>query len=374
MKKLILYIFLIHASFLFFTCRDPIFYNISQEEELLDPKIQGSPTNFVVFKGNMYVASGQYLYKYNGTAIGYTDRGSWEETSPVDGRIFGLAATNNSLYVLFEKSGKGILRVFDGKNWDDLEGSGTHNIRSIHSINEVLFMGAGAQIDSLYILYYDGTNFDYLMKDSEGVPISIRYKLLNGAAYNGTYYLSTKDLFDTAGGGIYSFTNDLTYTGLLGNNIPFVGIINIDDSSICAIDQNGRLYGVPAINDIANMGNYLATGALSIWQNERGRLLLAGRKDIMSSSVTSGYTYGYLELDIPFNGTGFTEPGIKDISTVNFGENGKYRSTIGKYPVNHIIQSPIGSDGRSVLFASTQKNGVWSYRQRGNDWHWNAEQ
>jgi len=368
MKKFILYFLLIPVFFLFVTCNDPIFYNISQEEELLDPKIQGSPTNFVMFNGNMYVASGQSLYKYNGTASGYTDRGSWEETNPAGRRIFALASVNNYLFALFEESGRGVLRTsINGKNWIVLPESAEHNIRSIHSINNMLFMGAGENINTLYILYYDGINLVKLADTGSN--------LLNGTAYNETtYYLSAKDLVNTTGGAIYSCTSSFVYSGVLGSNIPFVGIINCDDN-VYAIDQNGKLYNVPGINVIADMGNYLATGALSIWENIDGqRLLLAGRKDIMSVSVSSGYTYGYLELELPLSGT-FIEPGIKAVSTVNIGENGKYRSTIGKYPVNHIYQAPkIGRDEERLLFASTQKNGVWSYRQRGNDWHWNAEQ
>ena len=67
----------------------------------------------------------------------------------------------------------------------------------------------------------------------------------------------------------------------------------------------------------------------------------------------------------------YTEPGINALSTVNTGDNEHYKSSIGKYPVNHIFQA---NDG--ILFASTQKNGVFSYRQRGrnNDWQWNAEE
>jgi len=370
MKKLTLFIFLIPAFFLFVTCRDPIFYNISQEEELLDPKIQGSPTNFAFFNGNMYVASGQYIYKYNGTAEGYEDRGAWEETSPGDpkGRVFGLAATNDSLYALFEESGKSVLRrTFDGKIWRLLEKeSNDHNIRSIHSINDVLFIGAGDSLTSLYILYCndnDKDNFNLIKLQDTG------NLLLNGAAYdNGTYYLSAKDLINTAGGCIYS--SDLVNTASLGSNIPFVGIINIDTSVIYAIDQNGKLYNVPSIGVITDMGSYLATGALSIWENEEGeRLLLAGRKDIMSVSVTSGYTYGYLELNLT-NGGRFIEPGIESVSTES--NNGRYRAGIGKLPINHIAQSSTGAD--RILFASTQKNGVWSRRQRSSEWKWNAEQ
>jgi hypothetical protein len=363
MKKLILYIFLTSA-FLFVTCDDPVFYNISQEEKLLEPKIQGSPTNFAVLNGDMYVASGQYLYKYNGTDPAHSDRGLWKETLNPEGRIFEIAVANNYLYVLFEKSGKGVLRTFNGISWGELPESAEYNIRSIHSINDILFIGAGEKIDSLCILYYDYDGNELRKIRDTGS------NLLNGAAYaDGTYYLSTKDLVYTASGDIYS--SDLNSASPLYYNKPFLGIINFNENTIYAIDQDGNLYNIfPNISKITDMGNYSATGALSIWTNENGQqLFLAGRKDIMSASITSGYTYGYLEL----HGNSFSEPGLNSISTVNNGENGKYMSTIGKYPVNHIIQSP-NINGQRILFASTQKNGVWSYRERSGGWHWNAEQ
>jgi hypothetical protein len=373
MKKLILYVFLASA-FLFVTCDDPVFYNISQEEKLLEPKIQGSPTNFAFFNGNMYVASGQHLYKYNGTHPSHSDRGVWNEITPSSGgRIFELASTNNYLYVLFkEESSRGVLGTFDGIIWDELPGSAIHNIRSIHSIDNKLFIGAGEKIDALYILYYD-----YVGKELRKLR-DTGSNLLNGAAYaDGIYYLSTKDLVHTAGGDIYhsSDLNSENSAAPSGHNKPFLGIINFNENTIYAIDQDGRLYNVLNYNDggFANMGSYPATGALSVWENEDGkRLLLAGRKDIMSASTTSGYTYGYLEL----NGNIFNEPGLNDISTVNYGENGKYRSTIGKYPVSHIIQfpTPESINGKRLIFASTQKNGVWSYRERDGNWYWNAEQ
>lgn len=373
MKKLILYFLLIPVYLLFVTCNDPIFYNISQEEELLDPIIEGSPTNFVMFNNYMYVASGQKLYKYKGTYSGHTDRGSWEDTSPTGKRIFALAVANNNMFALFDDAGRGVLRMFNGNNWSLFSEAAEHNIRSIHCINDVLFIGAGENNKSLYILYYDGNNLGRLTDTGSS--------LLNGAAYNSetnTYYLSTKDLLNTTDGAIYNASNLSDTAKTLISGIPFVGIINCNNNTIYAIDQNGKLYIVPGINEIAsfaNLGNYLATGALSIWEKDGKHLLLAGRKDIMNASITSGYTYGYLELEIlPLNGS-FNEPGKKTVSTVNNGENGKYAATIGKYPVNHIFQAPlIGNDKNQILFASTQKNGVWSYRQRGNDWHWNAEQ
>jgi hypothetical protein len=178
----------------------------------------------------------------------------------------------------------------------------------------------------------------------------------------------------------------------IGNktNIPFIGIINLENTSktIVAIANrvdndnvtSGELFDASSLNSIARLTKdkirFPATGALAVWKNENGdRLLLVGRQDVFISSPSSGYTYGYMELNITEGIRGnFDEPGLNSVSTVNDGDNGKYKSSLGKYPVNFIIQSP-EADGSRIVFASTQKEGVYSYREREDDnWSWNAEQ
>jgi hypothetical protein len=106
-------------------------------------------------------------------------------------------------------------------------------------------------------------------------------------------------------------------------------------------------------------------------------MLLAGRQDSLSYSFTYGYTYGYLELELDTNGIksgkNFIEPGKESVSTVNLGENERFQSTIGKNPVSYLFQVPPAIDANMILFASTQKNGVWSYRDRDGLYQWNAE-
>jgi hypothetical protein len=376
MKKLILYILI---AVLFITCSHPIFYTISQEEKKLDPKIPGSPTNFAVFKGNLYVASGDTLYNYSGTVEGYTDRGIWDDTIKPGGKIYALTATDRYLYTLCEESGKSVLKRSDNsKGFDAVEvktGDYVHNnILSIYSANNQLFLGAVERDGSLggpfyYILFYDGSNFQMLVENTKNM-------LLNGAAYNGTYYLIAKDLISDTGGCVYA--GSLTGMSQIDNktNIPFVGLTNIDNQTIVAITQDGKLYNAASLDgSIANLGDYPATGALAVWEKDGNRLLLAGRKDIFITNTSSGYTYGYMELNITTGVSGkFVEPGINSVSTVNQGDNEKYKSSIGVSPVNDIIQSP-EANGSRILFASTQKEGVFSYRERGNDiWSWNAEQ
>lgn len=66
------------------------------------------------------------------------------------------------------------------------------------------------------------------------------------------------------------------------------------------------------------------------------------------------------------NSNSFREPGKTPPTTV--GDNERYISSLGKVPVNHIFQAEDG-----VLFAATQKEGVWSYRKRDGVEMWNSE-
>jgi hypothetical protein len=93
-------------------------------------------------------------------------------------------------------------------------------------------------------------------------------------------------------------------------------------------------------------------------------------------TTSSGYTNGYLEIEIT-NGavtsaSAVHEPGIGSVTSAS--NNERYTSGIGKYPVNFIFQAPKGIDTEMTLFASTQTQGLWSYRERDGEWQWNAEE
>jgi hypothetical protein len=359
MKK---YLFLITAFSLFFSaCNDPIFYSISLEEKILEPRIKGSPTNFVEFGNKMYVASGEYIYDYNG---------NWSDPRRVGGNILSLAVANNHIYALCVESELKKLRwSINGTYWDEVPDSSKHSILSIYSAGIQLFIGAE---DSSGYSILNGIDFSKITGTGNN--------LLNGAAYDGTdYYLCVNDLKDS-GGGIYR--TNLSSTALISGDIPFMGIINteIGSSPVVAISRNGKLYTVntASVTEKVSFGNnHLATGALGVWEGEGGsKLLLAGRQDVLKPTINSGYTFGYLELDITRGISGeFIEPGKKTITTLNPGDkNERYQSTIGKIPVNAFYQAPLYVDSKKTLFASTQKNGLWSYRDRRGMWHWNAEE
>jgi hypothetical protein len=372
-KKTLFYIALI----LFLcACKDPVFYAISQEVKPVDPLISGVPTNFAVFNKYMYVAAGKTIYAYNG---------SWNgERHRPGGNVLQIASTGEYLYALCSTDQNDdkpmVIRRLDGNSsWSQLGGilGNYSKIHNIFAAGGILFILATSSVtdNNIYysIIYIDDDNPDVINLLNAENPGNAGE--LTGAAYNGAYYLSTFDR------GVYKIDDINNGVSLIASNINFTGIINLEDDNgtILLISRNGFLYTVKdAITSAgtASMGG-LSTGALAIWrENDSNRLLLAGRQD--SLSVSSGYKYGYLELKLDSNGiesgVSFTEPGINPLSTVKQSENERYQSTIGKYPVNYIFQTPAEIDGNMILFASTQKNGVWSYRVRGGLYQWNAEE
>ena len=379
-KTLVLKLLLSIIIFAFLSCKDPIFYTISMEKKPIPPLINGSPTNFVVFNNKMYTASGVILYEYSGTKADDASTGIWNKIIP-GGQILQLAATNTTLYALCLESGKYVLRK--SPDWNII--SGNKNVYSIYAFGHELFIGSGEISNNS-----NKFNISVLYGDDIKKLIDTGNKLINGIAFNGAkYYLSAKDLANESGGCIFAFNAGvLTLDQVIGDNNPFMGIINLDNTTIAAITRKGDLYSVTpsdANKTGHTMGDKLATGALATWEDKGGRrLLLAGRQDEMKN--TANYVYGYLELELESSkpngikdGAAFREPGIIPVSTITTADgNGIYTSTIGKHAVNQIFQVPSDIDPNMTLFASTQQNGVWSYRNRKTGStpgrQWNAEE
>jgi hypothetical protein len=385
-NKNILFILLAIAALV--SCRqDPIFYTISRENKILDPIIMGSPTNLVYSQKHecIYVASGSTLHRYKD--------GVWDDPeapSKPGGKIVQLASSGDYLYALcFEDKDTDAvssIKQFDGENWKEIGGdiSNFYSAQHVYSAgDEVFISGVNSSIYSIAysILYLDE---NYETKILPGVTGEI-----TGAVYyGGFYYIVTKNngIFktaDPASGEASSIAGSEGY--------KFTGIINLG-ANVAAITRDGNLYYVypDSISvSIANFGSRFATGTLAVWQNPYNpgeRLLLAGRQDELEYSTNSGYVYGYLELELEAGsvkaGAVFVEPGLTaaNVTSVFDRDNDGYKTSIGTYPVNSILQSPSEIDSAMTLFASTQKNGVWSYRDRREtgasepDWQWNAEE
>jgi len=375
MRKSVLFncLFIFTVVFIIAACKfDPIFYTIHQEVEPIDPRIKGAPSNFVLYKGAMYVASSDVIHYYNGT---------WGKINPPEEgwRILQIAVTQNTeyLYALCYKDGSSKIEYkvwrYNGI-WEGLGGvtDDYNSIRHIFAAGDVLFIGAEYKADSnIYsILYVD--NSETAIKSLN------QFGEISGASYvGGFYYISTRN------DGIFR-TNDPASGATLfgGAGIDFMGMIKLNDTTIALITRDGEIYTINGStlqpSGISFGGRY-STGALAIWEKNSNKLLLAGRQDSLEYSVDSGYTYGYMELELNADGsirsnTSFLEPGNRPNTTIKDGENDRYKSTIGKHPVNHIFQAPNSVDSNMTLFASTQKNGVWSYRERSGGWQWNAEE
>jgi hypothetical protein len=127
------------------------------------------------------------------------------------------------------------------------------------------------------------------------------------------------------------------------------------------------------------------TSAAGVWENPDaaagGYLLLLGRGR-NPSQVTTSYTYGYYEVTIE-NGlvnTSFDRhvPGSKssaDTRPTTVDSNAQYASSLGTRGINSIFQAPRDIDPDMPIFASTQKDGLWSLRYEASKGRreWNVE-
>jgi len=368
MKKSCFY-FILALVIALSACNEPIFHTISVEPPKAEPRIDGSPTNFVVIGNAMFVASGKFIWKY--------ESGSW--TSYRQDKLIRQLATANiviptitpAIPILFALCVDGSVKFFTSSVIEAFEI--TDDItNSIFAANDTLFLSD--EDDSIFYILSDFDGGDILYGGSTPLKAELR-----GVAYDGSnYYLCTKS-------GIY-YVNTLASTQstvslITGSAIDFVGIIKLDNT-VVAITRDGKLYQVETsgVTEVASFGSRFSTGALAIWTDGTNKLLLAGRQDKLEYAIDSGSTYGYMELELDStatngikDGSDFVEPGTADLSTV--ADYDRYVSTLRKNPVNHIFQAPSSVDTKMTLFASTQLKGVWSYRDHGDGKTiWNAEE
>ena len=376
---------LVAAFFALAACSDPIFYTIAQEVAPIEALIKGSPSNFVFFKDVLYVGSGSTLHWYNGR---WND-GSIRVPQPGGIRIKLLAVAGNSMYALCYLDGNkdsAVIMRYDETVWVKLDKIPNYNIQYIYAApnSSYVFIGAERPNENSFAVFYTDNGGQITL--TSDIPPDKDTSELFGAAYDeNNYYLCTR-------GGIYYATDPgSTFTLIqpsagssLGND--FTGIINT--GSIVAIDRGtigsgngGKLYtiessGTPTIKNTGiSLDKFGSTGALAIWEDPLkpgSRLLLAGRTP---TGLTS-YTNGYVEVDLDTTGKPFgefREPGIGDPSSVLDGANGRYQSSIGRLVITSIFQAPRGVDSGMRLFASTQGDGVYSYRSRNGVYQWNAE-
>ncbi|MDR3167913.1 MAG: hypothetical protein LBT93_08215 [Treponema sp.] len=306
----------------------------------------------------MYVA-GERLHQYARDAAG---KPVWDNPLPQQprGKIIGLAATDNQLYALTGELGGAALYKKD-KNadvWMEVKKHPDYpNLQNIYGDGTRLFVGArdGTAIDKYVILYDRG---------GELIPLKNGTKLLAGAVLEGSNHLIA-----THGGGIFVISDSAMV--FPQNPIPetegksFAGLIHTG-STVVAVSRNGGVYSGNAGGFTEKIsGDLTFTGALALGTTGNGSaLLLLG----VQGGKGAG---GYREILLSDNPWKLRTPGEDQPSSVLNTE--KYHSSIANHPVNYIFQVPAGLDSAMTLFASTQKDGLWSYRKRGDEWQWNRE-
>jgi hypothetical protein len=358
---------------IFFTACDqePLFWDIAHEYPPIKPLIEGAPSRIVSATYPPLSKNNPVLYVSNGE-IWQCDTNTdaaWRKMYPQPGgKIKTLAAGNGYLFSL---GWDGRIRKWDGTAWSGPLSGIIGTPEQIFGVENYLFAGAltgtaGAP-DGYCIMAMEVT-------DSVMTPIQRGTGLLSGAVFDGSDYF-----LGTIGDGVY-------ITGSTPTSPLFAPINGTSGLSIIGLAKHGNdLTAVTTRRQILcyNSGRFDLfaspsvdfSGAMTSWQDSDGnRLLLLG---LLNSSGSFGY--GYREL-LWENGR-FSVPGEAEISSVKQG--GQYNSAIGNYGVTAIYVLPYGirpaddneDNGykRPIVYASTVKNGLWSYRTRNGIAQWNGE-
>ena len=169
-----------------------------------------------------------------------------------------------------------------------------------------------------------------------------------------------------------------------------MGMIKLENDMIIAVERNGgSLYEVKK-DEFSQMyynnGNPVTTGryamgSLALWEDfehSNTKILVAGIQGGLYSTSTSSYTNGYVEFDLNSDGsfnTASERRNSNNLYTVD-GNTDRYTTSLGKHPINHLLQTPKKIHPRMIFFASTQTAGLWSYRDRPDNGgpQWNAEE
>jgi len=395
--------------------RDPIFFTISTEVPPREPLVPGGPTKMVVFdwatpgdgpaRPVLFVASGS-LFWY--APAYYVDGGHgnrrWDNTSarwgtnigvsrPPGERIIDIAATQNYLYALTGTGTNNVVRrIRSGGDGGWQATALTGNIQSIFGEPEGTRLFAGVRTG--------GRNHEIRFLDENGANGRLPTEgedtgLLSGAAggFLSTTGRTLPDGTDMGGGIFYAYT---------GARVPgsegrmFMGMIALPNGTVIAVTRaGGFLYEVSAASaariprtggeetaatEMMQSGRD-ATGALALWDetddegniNPERRMLIVG---IQGSRHATTFVNGYVEFSLTADGaldTARPRRDAGDLLTVH--DNPRYRTSIGRLPLNHLFQVPFEIDSDATFFASTQTVGLWSYRFRQGEggWQWNAE-
>jgi hypothetical protein len=336
--------------------QDPIFMMISNEVEPKEPLISGSPSKLVQYGDSIYVANGR-LWRC------VTANGKWGEVGGAPSKIYDIAAGSDGVYLLrVDDSDTSVHKLNGGAIGNS---TGYDMIQGIYSDGGenpgTVYAGAMSGNDSYAILGVNNNAFTVIRTIDS--PLA------------GVAKIGSVTYFATARNGILRRDGSTWTTVGSSSGYSIAGIINAK-GKIIAVTGNGYILEVDATNSTvtAHSKGIYFTGGLAVYEgndiNGKVSLLLLGIKN-------SIYNMGYREMVIPSNPTDSIDstlyiPGERaSLSTVSGRD--RYEATLAKSAVNSLVRlSPAsgGGDGLPVLFASTQKDGLWSYRNN----EWNAEE
>jgi hypothetical protein len=340
-------IILFSSLFLAACNQDPIFTMISSEVAPKDPLINGSPSKLVKIGTDIYVANGK-LWRYSG--------GGWSEAGGPS-NVYDIAATKDTLYLL-RVSGDDYTvykRDSDGQTLQIPNTSGYSTIQGIYSDGVTIYAGGS-----------NGSEGYALLELKDGKLVS-KYSI--GSPLTGV----ADDYYTTGRSGIYKISDNTLVASSDGYSIA--GIIKIDEvngpgtvSKIIAVSSGGTIFDITGNSATTHTASYNFTGALAEYTPkapDKRKLLLLG---IKGSVNNLGYYETWIGGDASFS---LRIPGGTSAdSTISLSDRDKYSATLAKCAVNSLIQSNGYSGDWPIIFASTQKNGLWSYR----DGEWNAEE
>jgi hypothetical protein len=205
--------------------------------------------------------------------------------------------------------------------------------------------------------------------------------LLRGAAWDGTdYYICTANVWGDENTGIFTVTGTAA-TKKYSSSVK--GIIAVGTTTIVAVNAERQvIYKYGAVDFDSPIGGPKFTGGMALWEHGGDTKILLG----LQGGGSGTYRYGYRELDLDSSGDVTDRnvyiPGttarVSGSTSIDPGSN--ETSAIGDHAVNalYVIPSPPGpnsgdSYGRPIIVASTQQNGMWSYRVRRGTPQWNGE-
>jgi hypothetical protein len=381
--RLLLVIALAFPGFFLTTCsQEPLFYYIHLEYPPIEPIIGGAPMEIVKLGDVVYAANRTSLWKYDMNAPDpILNVPIWEKipTKP-SGAIRAIAATSTHLYVLDDNGT--IHRSSDGgATW----GSTVYisDAQKIYGATDKLFAGDGSAVYEC-----DFTSTPPTKTKITGSPDSnIPGGLLRGAVKIGSaYYICTAKV-QNENTGIFTVSGT---TATLEHPDSVKGIIAADStptSTIIAVTGSAIIYknSGAAAYSVSSSGVSF-TGGMALWEHSGDKKILLG----LQRGGSGTFRYGYRELDldgsgnvngsgsVPIYAPGNTDNGNRSSTSIDPGST--QTSAIGKYPVNALYVIPISpapdsgdSAGRPIILASTQQNGVWSYRVRRGTAQWNGE-